>query len=160
MPTRRSIRKPTRWTPEEWHQIQEAARARGVPPLRYVREAALAAELPPRGQDRSRPVSHELGRQLTRVLSNLHQLLHLAEEESAESMVAALESVIKTTEDAVRAASRYRGDAAAMIAAVVEAGRFLNGVTHGANASEALPTDEELGLALRGIILAVEQIPR
>lgn len=47
MPSRRTVRKPTVWTPEEWRHIEEAAVADGVRPLLYVREAALAAELPP-----------------------------------------------------------------------------------------------------------------
>lgn len=47
MPSRRTVRKPTVWTPEEWRHIEEAAVAGGVRPLLYVREAAVAAELPP-----------------------------------------------------------------------------------------------------------------
>jgi hypothetical protein len=38
---------PYRQDPEEWRHIEEAVRARSVRPLRYVRQAALAAELPP-----------------------------------------------------------------------------------------------------------------
>ena len=84
MPSRRTIKKPTRWTPEEWRHIEEAARARGVPPLRYVREAALAARLPPRVRRRG---SHELVKQLMRLLNNLHQLERVAEAEAAHRAV-------------------------------------------------------------------------
>src|SRR5688572_24861817 len=45
--SRRTLRKPTRWTPEEWAQVERAAAARGVPPLRYVREAALGIPVTP-----------------------------------------------------------------------------------------------------------------
>ena len=48
MPPRRTVRKPTRWTPEEWAQVEAEARARGVPPLRYVREVALGRPPAPR----------------------------------------------------------------------------------------------------------------
>jgi hypothetical protein len=37
MPSRRTVTKPTVWTPEEWRHIEEAAAACGVRPLRYVR---------------------------------------------------------------------------------------------------------------------------
>ncbi|HET7228405.1 MAG TPA: hypothetical protein VFJ16_00240 [Longimicrobium sp.] len=87
MPSRRTIKKPTRWTPEEWRHIEEAARARGVPPLRYVREAALAAKLPPRVRRRG---SHELVKQLMRLLNNLHQLERVAEAEAAHRAVEAI----------------------------------------------------------------------
>jgi hypothetical protein len=45
---RRTVRKPTRWTPEEWARVTDAARARCVPPLRYVREAAPRVRVAPR----------------------------------------------------------------------------------------------------------------
>ena len=38
---RRTVRKPTRWTPDEWSRVEDAARPHGVPALRFVREAAL-----------------------------------------------------------------------------------------------------------------------
>jgi hypothetical protein len=81
--SRRTLRKPTRWTPEEWTQVERAAAARGVPPLRYVREAALGA--PPTSQPgRGQPITparraRSLWNQLTRVINNLHQLRRVAE---------------------------------------------------------------------------------
>ncbi|HEU4557567.1 MAG TPA: hypothetical protein VFS20_06945 [Longimicrobium sp.] len=135
------------------------ARARGVPPLRYVREAALAGKLPPRVQAQARG-SHELVRQLKRLLNNLNQLLHLAEDDGAEAQVFALESVIATTEAAVPAAAAFRGKADALVAAVVEAGRALNDTARDGNTVKELPPDDELGVALGGIILAVQQVQR
>jgi hypothetical protein len=60
MPSRRTIRKPTLWTPKEWRRIEDAAQLRRVPPLRHVREAALAAQLPPAADRRG---AHALMRQ-------------------------------------------------------------------------------------------------
>jgi hypothetical protein len=162
MPYRRTIRKPTRWTPEEWSQIEEAARERGVPPIRYVREAALAAKLPPLARSRvyAYQGAYELVRQLKRLLNNLNQLLHLAEDDGAEAQVFALESVIATTEAAVPAAAAFRGKADALVAAVVEAGRALNDTARDGNSIKELPPEDELGVALCGIILAVQQVQR
>lgn len=157
MPSRRTIKKPTRWTAEEWRHIEEAARARGVPPLRYVREAALAAKLPPRVRRRG---AHELVRQLTRLLNNLHQLERVAEEEAADHAAAAIKAVIRGTDDAVRAVSGRPGSTHPLIIAVREAGRFLNEVTHHAHVIEELPPDEELNEALHRIHLAVRDVLR
>ena len=153
MRPRRTIRKPTRWTPDEWRQIEEYARARGVPPLRYVREAALAGKLPPPRARRRR--AHELVRQLKRVLNNLHQLARVAENEGADAVLMATESTIRFAEDAVRVATR-RPDAALgpLIAPVVEAGRGLNDVAHLGN-GEALPDDEEVATALARVQFAM-----
>lgn len=165
MPYRRTIRKPTRWTPEEWLQIEDAAAAHGVPPLRYVREAALAGKLPPRAQTRARVRQgrHALVGQLTRVLNNLHQLARVAEEESAGGAILALESTIATTESAVPVAASHRGGAdvlAALTAAVLAAGRYLNEVTHHAHVIEELPPYDELGEALSRILTAVHEVLR
>ena len=43
MRAKRTIRKPTRWPPDEWRSVEDAARARRLPPLRFVREAVLGA---------------------------------------------------------------------------------------------------------------------
>lgn len=150
---RRTIRKPTRWTPDEWRQIEELARARGVPPLRYVREAALAGKLPPPRARRRR--AHELVRQLKRVLNNLHQLARVAEEEGADALVMATESTIRVTENAVRAAAS-RPDAALgpLIGPLVDAGRGLNEVAHLGN-GDALPPDEEVAESLARVQIAM-----
>ena len=157
MPSRRTIRKPTVWAPEEWRHIEQAARARGVPPLRYVREAALAAKLPPATQRRG---AHALLHELKRVLNNLHQLLRLAEADGARGITAALESTIRIAHEAAEAAAGRRGSAEPLIVAVREAGRVLNELTHLAHVAEALPEDEELGAALASIQFAAMAVPR
>jgi hypothetical protein len=81
--SRRTLRKPTRWTSEEWAQVERAAADRSVPPLRYVREAALGT--PPTPQPgRGQPLTParrraSLWNQLARVINNLHQLRRVAE---------------------------------------------------------------------------------
>jgi hypothetical protein len=155
-PSQRTIRKTTVWTPDEWRHIEEAARVRGVPPLRYVREAALAAKLPP--HTRRRRV-HALVRELKWVLNNLHQLLHLAEEDGA-AVPAALESTIRITQDAARAASARRSSAESLVGAVREAGRVLNELTHQAHVAEALPADEKLAAALASVQFAAMNVTR
>jgi len=160
MPTRRTIRKPTRWTPEEWRQIQEAAQRRGVPPLRYVREAALAVELRPPTQFRRRRGAHGLVRQLKRVLNNLHQLLRIAEEENEIATIGMLEPVIGTADQAVLVAATYRGDAGPIIAALVDSGRALNDLTHRAHSDEALPAPQELSPVVEAINQSIELLRR
>ncbi|HEU0298985.1 MAG TPA: hypothetical protein VFR37_06005 [Longimicrobium sp.] len=157
MPSRRTIRKPTVWAPEEWRHIEQAARARGVPPLRYVREAALAAELPAVTRRRG---AHALLHELKRVLNNLHQLLRLAEEDGARGIATAIESTIRITHEAAEAAASRRGSAEPLIIAVREAGRVLNELTHQAHVAETLPADEELEAALASIQFAAMDVPR
>ena len=157
MPSRRTIRKPTVWAPEEWRHIEKAARARGVPPLRYVREAALAAELPPVTKRRG---AHALLHELKRVLNNLHQLHRLAAEDGARGIAVALESTIRITHEAAEAAAARRGSAEPLIIAVREAGRVLDRLTHQARAAAALPADEELGAALANIQFAAMAVPQ
>ena len=164
MPSRRTIRKPTRWTPEEWRQIEDAAHARGVPPLRYVREAALAGLLPPRaaaGRVRARHGAHDLVRQLKRLLNNLNQLARVADEEGDDGAAQALAVTIATTEAAVKAAAWKRGGAdahAALVAEVIGAGRYLNEVTHHAHTIEELPPLHDLSVALSRILAAVQPV--
>jgi hypothetical protein len=157
MPSRRTIRKPTVWAPEEWRHIEQAARARGVPPLRYVREAALAAELPPVTQRRG---AHALLHELKRVLNNLHQFHRLAAEDGARGIAIAIESTIRITHEAAEAAAARRGSAEPLIVAVREAGRVLNELTHQAHVAEALPADEELGAALASIQFVAIDVTR
>jgi hypothetical protein len=165
MPYRRTIRKPTRWTPEEWRQIEDAAAAHGVPPLRYVREAALAGKLPPRAQTRAhvRQGRHALVRQLTRVLSNLNQLARVADAEGAGGAILALESTIATTESAVPVAAAHPAPAvelAALTNALRDAGRYLNEIARHANGIKELPPYAELGEALSRILTAVHAVLR
>ena len=157
IPSQRTIRKTTVWTPDEWRHIEEAARTRGVPPLRYVREAALAAKLPPHTRRRG---VHALVRELKWVLNNLHQLLHLAEDDGAPAVAAALESTIRIAQDAAKAAAARRSSAESLVGAVREAGRVLNELTHQAHIAEALPGGEELGAALASIQFAAIDVTR
>lgn len=140
MPSRRTIEKKTRWAPEEWRHIEEAAERRGVPPLRYVREAALAAKLAPRVRRRG---SHALVKQLARLLNNLHQLERVADGEGVRHAAEAIRAAIRATDDAVRAVSGRPGSTHPLIIAVRDAGRFLNEVTHHAQmrAPSAVPAD-------------------
>jgi len=122
-----------------------------------VREAALTAKLPP--HTRRRRV-HALVRELKWVLNNLNQLLHLAEDDGASAVAAALENTIRITHDAARAAAARRGYAESLVVAVREAGRGLNELTHQAHVAEALPADEELGAALANIQFAAMNVTR
>jgi hypothetical protein len=151
MPSRRTVRKPTVWTLEEWLHIEEAAAACGVRPLRYVRQAALAAALPPCTRRRgARALLHEF----TAVLGTLQQLLRLADTAGDPRIVAAIDSTIRITSEAAEAAAARRGSAEPLIIAVREAGRVLDGLAHQARAAEALPADEALGAALVAIQIA------
>lgn len=145
----RTVRKPTRWTPEEWARIEEKARARGVPPLRYVREAALGEPPAPR-----RHALDELTRQLGRVLSNLRQLHRVAEDDwvGDDGAAARIGQTIAATEAAIRAAPAPHTTAAEAVHVVLVAGRALNELVKGAHAREdELPPDSELLPALEAV---------
>jgi hypothetical protein len=157
MPSRRTIRKPTLWTPEEWRRIEDAAQLRRVPPLRHVREAALAAQLPPAADRRG---AHALMAQFHRVLNNLHQLLRLAEADGAQAAAAALERTIRITELAAEAAAARRGSAHALIIRVREAGIHLNELARKAHGTDDLPSDEDLRHALASIKSAAADVLR
>lgn len=151
MPSRRTVRKPTVWTPEEWRHIEEAARACGARPSRYVRQASLAAELPPCTRRRgARALRHELAA----VLDTLQQFLRLTDGAGHPSITAAIESTIRITNEAAEAAAARRGSAEPLIIAVREAGCVLHALAHQARAADALPADEELGTALVTIQIA------
>jgi hypothetical protein len=61
---KRTVRRPTRWTPDEWRRVEDFAEALNVPSARFIREAVLAAV-----EDGTRPtrprVRDELVHQLT-----------------------------------------------------------------------------------------------
>src|SRR4051812_43637971 len=65
---RRTIRKLTCWSDDEWRRVEDAARAarppNGVPPLRFVREAALEKAGKGTAPPRRRRVADELVHQL------------------------------------------------------------------------------------------------
>lgn len=144
---RRTIRKPTRWTPDEWARIEEHARKRGVPPLRYVREAALGAPPAPKRYRRD-----ELTRQLGRVLNNLRQLHAVAVDNWADDAAARIQRTISVTEAAICSAPAPGTTAAEAVQVIVVAGRALNELAHRANADEGeLPPDDELLPALKAV---------
>ena len=154
MRARRTIRKPTRWTPEEWAHVEAQARARGVPPLRFVREAALGGT----AAGAARRPGDELVQQLGRILNNLRQLVRVAEADGADAAAALVEATAQVVEAALRSAPapRARG-AAAMLDALVPAGVALNALAHRANASEELPPDAELLDALEAVEAALRR---
>jgi hypothetical protein len=69
---RRTVRKPTRRTAEEWARVTDAARPLGIPALRFVREAALekAAQGTAPAPPKRRHPADQLAHQLARVLNN------------------------------------------------------------------------------------------
>ena len=142
----RTIRKPTRWTPTEWARVEAAARARGIPPLRYVREAALGAPSAPRRRARD-----ELTRQLGRVLNNLRQLQRVAEDDWADDVAARIEVTAEAAEAAMRAAPAPGTTAVEAVHVIVVAGRALNELAHRANSTEELPPLSELLAALKAV---------
>lgn len=145
MPPRRTIRKPTRWTPDEWAQVEAEARRRSVPPLRYVREAALGH--PP--QRKPTRVRDDLVHQLARVLNNMRQLQRVAELDGDDSAAARVEDAARAAEAAVRAvAVRPAADVAALLADLIGAGAALNALAHRANRDDELPPRAELAEAL------------
>ncbi|HEX6749063.1 MAG TPA: hypothetical protein VF092_17320 [Longimicrobium sp.] len=152
MPPRRTIRKPTRWTPDEWCQVEAEARARGVPPLRYVREAALGH---PPAMRRSRGADERV-RQLGRVLNNLRQLGRVAELDGDEAAAGLLADAAGMVENAIAAAPAVAGAGAAEgLAVLIDAGAALNALAHRANGAEELPPADELLTALAHVDAAV-----
>ena len=111
--SRRTLRKPTRWTPEEWAQVERAAADRGVPPLRYLREAALGA--PPTSQPgRGQPLTparraRSLWHQLARVINNLHQLRRVAETDGDVDGVRVLIAAARAVEYVISASPATLG---------------------------------------------------
>jgi len=163
MRCKRTVRRPTRWTPDEWRRVEAAADARNVPSARFVREAVLAAVEDGASPTRPRPVRRrvrdELVHQLGRVLNNLRQLERIAAEEGEPDLLRVAEHVSRAVETAILRAPRAR-DAGDLVARLVEVGRALNEVAHRANTDEALPPDEELIGALTSVYAFVpREIP-
>lgn len=158
MRPKRTVRKPTRWTPDEWRRVEAAARARRIPPLRFVRESALGAveggAAPPTPRRR---VRDELVHQLARVLNNLRQLERVAREEGADAMAALIASSAYLTERAIKAAPGRAREAAALLEPLITAGRALNELTHRANTDEALPPNREVLAVLAVMDAAVQR---
>jgi hypothetical protein len=163
---RRTLRKATRWTIEEWAQIEQAASIRGVPPLRYVREAALNSAEGAGGAggsvefSRGRPPAsrraHTLVNQLARVLNNLRQLHRVAEIDGDEGTAELFKAAATSVEDAItRAPARLGAHAAEALAGLVEAGIALNALAHRANTAEEVPPANELHAILDQVHSAV-----
>jgi hypothetical protein len=153
---RRTVRKPTRWTAEEWARVTDAARARGVPPLRYVREAALGAAPTPASSSRRK--GDELVLQLARILNNLRQLQRIAEEDGQDGAAALIEATAEATDAAIRTAPSGAREAAPLLAALVPVGVALNELAHRANTAEELPPEGELLDALAEVEAAVRRV--
>lgn len=154
MRCKRTVRRPTRWTPDEWRRVEAAAEARNVPSARFVREAVLAAVengSPTRPRPVRRRVRDELVHQLGRVLNNVRQLERIATDEGEPDLLRVTEFVARGVEAAIRRAPTRGAEAGALVARLVEVGRALNEVAHRANADEALPPDVEVITALTSV---------
>ena len=161
---RRTLRKATRWTIEEWSQIEQAASVRGVPPLRYVREAALNSAAgaggaagsvgSSRGRAPASRRAHTLVNQLARVLNNLRQLHRVAEIDGDEGAAELFKAAATSVEDAITRAPARLGAHAAE-AGLVEAGVALNELAHRANTAEEVPPATELHAILDQVHSAV-----
>jgi len=150
----RTVRKPTRWAPEEWRSVQDAARTRGIPPLRFVREAALEKARPGYAPTRlpTRRAGDELAHQFADVLNNLRQLQRVADDDGNDEAAARIGEVIDTTEVALATAPERAREAEPMIAAVIQAGIALNEVAHRANSAKCLPPPREVEEALAAVL--------
>jgi hypothetical protein len=138
---RRTIRKLTVWSDEEWRSVEDAAGPSGVPPLRFVREAALEKARKGAAPSRRRRPVDELVHQLARVLVNLRQLQRVAEGDWDDDGARLVAAVIATTEAATAAPPERGCDAAAVLADVHAAGVALNELAYRANSTDYLPPD-------------------
>jgi hypothetical protein len=147
---RRTVRKLTCWSDEEWRRVADAARPAGVPPLRFVREAALekAGNPPSPPPRRQRTAADELVHQLARVMSNLRQMQRVAEDEWDYVTAALLGGLIEATDKATAAAPAHSEGAAAVLAVLIPAGVALNEMAHLANATGELPPYAEVSAIL------------
>ncbi len=167
---RRTLRKATRWTIEEWSQIEQAAAVRGVPPLRYVREAALGSvsgagdaesaggrATSSRGRSPASRRAHALLNQLARVLNNLRQIQRVAEMDGDEGAAGLLTAAASFVENAIaRAPAMLTPRAADALSGLVEAGVALNALAHRANTAEEIPPADELRAVVAQVHSAVE----
>jgi len=157
---RRTVHKLTRWHDDEWQRVADAAsRSGGVPPLRFVREAALAAAdagaAAPRPKPRQRRAGDELVHQLARVMNNLQQLQGVAQDDWNDDAAQLIGAVLQTAEAATRAAPERESVAAAILADLRPAGVALNELAHRANATDGLPPGDELNAVLETLFAAL-----
>ncbi|HET7462590.1 MAG TPA: hypothetical protein VFJ82_15155 [Longimicrobium sp.] len=157
--TRRTIRKLTCWSTDEWTRIEDVVPTAGVPALRFVREAALEkadalrggspppapppTPAPPPPSRRERRAGDELVHQLARVLNNLRQLHRVAEVDWDDDNARLIAEVIRTAEAATAAAPVRAPEANALLAELGPVGAALNDVAHSANSAEHLPPDAQ-----------------
>lgn len=160
MRAKRTIRRPTRWTQDEWRRVEDAARARRVPPARFIREAVLGAVDggAPLAAPRRRRVRDELVHQLARVLNNLRQLERSASEDGNDTVEQVAALAAAETEAAIRCAPARPGDAGPLVAELIEAGRALNEIAHRANTDEALPPDADVLEAVKAVYRFVTRV--
>jgi hypothetical protein len=155
----RTVRRPTRWTPDEWRRVEDAAEARSIPPARFVRETVLGACEGGASPARRRECD-ELVQQLGRVLNNLRQLERAAENERAPELVRLTAFVASATEVAIRAAPTGAAKAGPLLAELTGAGRALNEIARRANVEEALPPDEVFIPAVTAVYRIVQRCRR
>jgi uncharacterized membrane protein YccC len=157
---RRTVRKPTRWLPDEWEAITEAARPLGIPALRFVREAALekaATGKQPAPPKRRRPAD-DLVHQLARILNNLRQLERLAEDDGLADAAALIAAAADAAEAAIRTAPGAARAAAPLLPELVALGVALNEMAHRANGAGEIPADGELLDMLGQVDAAVRRV--
>jgi hypothetical protein len=157
---RRTVRKPTRWLPDEWEAITEAARPLGIPALRFVREAALekaATGKRPAPPKRRRPAD-DLVHQLARILNNLRQLERLAEDDGLTDAAALIAVAADGAEAAIRTAPGAARAAAPLLPDLVALGVALNEMAHRANGAGEIPPDGELLDMLGQVDAAVRRV--
>ena len=90
----RSVRKLIRFHPREWRRIERLARTLRMPPIRFVREAAVGYRISTRLDD-------EAIRQLARVGNNLNQLARVANVVGQVKHAAALRRVLESIQGAL-----------------------------------------------------------
>lgn len=157
---RRTIRKPTRWLPDEWEAITEAARPLGIPALRFVREAALekaATGKRPAPPKRRRPAD-DLVHQLARILNNLRQMERLAQDDGLADAAVLIAATADGAEAAIRAAPVAARAAAPLLPDLVALGVALNEMAHRANGAGEIPPDGELLDMLGQVDAAVRRV--
>jgi hypothetical protein len=142
----RTIRKSTRWTADEWAQVEAHAQARGVPPLRFVREAALGAPAAPHQTKRTH-ARDPLLVELSHVLNNLGQLRRVAEINGYDEDAARIAATARAVEDAARPAPA----GAVPTPLLTAAGVVLNQLARRANTFDELPLDSELAPVLADV---------
>ena len=145
MAGKRTIRKLTTWTTEEWSRIATEARARGIPPLRYVREAALGYA---RGRRQSR---NDVVLLLGSVLSCIRQVQTLASPKH-DRLVPPLEATACRIESAICSPSNVKE------LNLIRVGVELPLLVRFANALDAIAFEEEVLRLLQSVDHAIGEV--